>query len=131
MWQPVEPAAQATAKEWLLALVASFESEQLADFLQFCTGRRTISGVRANGDPEKDAIYACVYEDRGKPSGRGGGSVSHYLLTASTCSRVLWVPWWMPGGMAQEQFDEQVLSTLKQYAAEKAIMAGGAALAFE
>ena len=55
----------------------------------------------------------------------------HRGLTASTCSRVLWVPWWMPGGMAQEQFDEQVLSTLKQYAAEKAIMAGGASLAFE
>jgi hypothetical protein len=112
---------------WMRAIIGRFNDDDVTHFLAFATGRRTISALR-HGDPERDAISICVYAD---PILYHAEKAFRQGMTASTCSRVVWLPW-RPEIVDSETLENDVVRrALDDYAREDGLLAGGAAMDYE
>ena len=97
--------------------------------LLFITGKRTLSR-----SSERDAVSVCVYFDgadaRRAAAGEGERPDAGERMTASTCTRTLYVPW--RRGMTRDQLETLVREVLDYLARERNVSreAGGAGAQF-
>ena len=135
----VDEAVFAQMSGWLVTVVSRLEKSSLELLLEFATSRRTLS-VQPDADSEKEAIKMCIYTDRHAPL---NGAKPKFdlvgrnadVLTASTCTRVVMVPWRY--GMSCESkssndsLEDMVHWTLEYHEKERNVMPGGSGFGYE
>lgn len=124
---PVGAEAQAQMCAWMQEIVRDFSVVDLSTFLAFTTGRATLSALR-DGDPEREAITCVMYVDTQPPIPGSGWEGTP--LNASTCARILYVPW--HARLTRQSLEEVVVrGSLRKFELERELLAGGAAVDYE